>query len=402
MNIPIYSGSSDFSQSLYLYTLQPNVYPSPTPFGFYDNDVQFQNDANSVTNFCARRLGWPIENVELQDLNFWTAFEMAVTVYGNEVYQFQIRENMLSMEGNPTGSGPYNQLLMSPSLGGVVRISENYGEEAGVGGNVTWYSGAIRLYALTQSYDLNLWAQQSASLGPNDYIEVKRIFFEAPPAALRYFDPYVGIGYSYESLLNSFGFGAYSPAITFMLMPLFFDLQRIQAIELNDQIRKAAFSFEIINNQLKIFPIPLIDYNLWIQYVKGSERDSVVGGRTASGSAATNLITNPSNVPYVNPNYNYINSVGRMWVYQYTLALCREILGYVRGKYQTVPIPGAEVSLNQQDLLTDARSTKEALLLQLRDTLSTTGRQTQLEKQAANAENLNKTLANVPMGFYIF
>jgi hypothetical protein len=388
-NVPVYAGSSSF-------------FPGDTAFGFYDYQYDFQTDADKVVTFVTQRLGWPIEVVELQPAQIYTAFEEAVTVYGNEVYQFQIRENMLSMEGNPTGSGPYNQLLMSPSLGGVVRISENYGEEAGVGGNVTWYSGAIRLYALTQSYDLNRWAQQSASLGPNDYIEVKRIFFEAPPAAMRYFDPYVGIGYSYESLLNSFGFGAYSPAITFMLMPLFFDLQRIQAIELNDQIRKAAFSFEIINNQLKIFPIPLIDYNLWIQYVKGSERDSVVGGRTASGSAATNLITNPSNVPYVNPNYNYINSVGRMWVYQYTLALCREILGYVRGKYQTVPIPGAEVSLNQQDLLTDARSTKEALLLQLRDTLSTTGRQTQLEKQAANAENLNKTLANVPMGFYIF
>jgi len=388
-NVPVYAGSSSF-------------FPGDTAFGFYDYQYDFQTDADKVVTFVTQRLGWPIEVVELQPAQIYTAFEEAVTVYGNEVYQFQIRENMLSMEGNPTGSGPYNQLLMSPSLGGVVRISENYGEEAGVGGNVTWYRGAIRMYALTQSYDLNLWAQQSASLGPNDYIEVKRIFFEAPPAALRYFDPYVGIGYSYEALLNSFGFGAYSPSITFMLMPLFFDLQRIQAIELNDQIRKAAFSFEIINNQLKIFPIPLIDYNLWIQYVKGSERDSVVGGRTASGSAATNLITNPSNVPYVNPNYNYINSVGRMWVYQYTLALCREILGYVRGKYQTVPIPGAEVSLNQQDLLTDARSTKEALLLQLRETLSTTGRQTQLEKQAANAENLNKTLANVPMGFYIF
>ncbi len=388
-NVPVYAGSSSF-------------FPGDTAFGFYDYQYDFQTDADKVVTFVTQRLGWPIEVVELQPAQIYTAFEEAVTVYGNEVYQFQIRENMLSMEGNPTGSGPYNQLLMSPSLGGVVRISENYGEEAGVGGNVTWYSGAIRMYALTQSYDLNLWAQQSASLGPNDYIEVKRIFFEAPPAALRYFDPYVGIGYSYEALLNSFGFGAYSPSITFMLMPLFFDLQRIQAIELNDQIRKAAFSFEIINNQLKIFPIPLIDYNLWIQYVKGSERDSVVGGRTASGSAATNLITNPSNVPYVNPNYNYINSVGRMWVYQYTLALCREILGYVRGKYQTVPIPGAEVSLNQQDLLTDARSTKEALLLQLRETLAETGQQVQLEKQAANAENLNKTLSNVPMGFYIF
>jgi hypothetical protein len=388
-DIPVYAGSSSF-------------FPGDTAFGFYDYQYQFQVDADKVVTFVTQRLGWPIEVVELQPVQIYTAFEEAVTVYGNEVYQFQIRENMLSMEGNPTGSGPYNQLLMSPSLGGVVRISENYGEEAGVGGNVTWYSGAIRLYALTQSYDLNLWAQQSASIGPNDYIEVKRIFFEAPPAAMRYFDPYVGIGYSYEGLLNSFGFGAYSPAITFLLMPLFFDLQRIQAIELNDQIRKAAFSFEIINNQLKIFPIPLIDYNLWIQYVKGSERDSVVGGRNASGSAATNLITNPSNVPYINPNYNYINSIGRMWIYQYTLALCREILGYVRGKYSTVPIPGSEVTLNQQDLLTDARQTKEALLLQLRETLTTTGRQTQLEKQAANAENLNKTLSNVPMGLYVF
>jgi hypothetical protein len=388
-DIPVYNGSSSF-------------FPGDTAFGFYDYQYDFQADADSVVTFVTRRLGWPIEVVELQPVQIYTAFEEAVTVYGNEVYQFQIRENMLSMEGNPTGSGPYNQLLMTPSLGGAVRIAENYGEEAGVGGNVTWYSGSVPLKAGQQAYDLNKWAEQSASIGPNDYMEVKRVYFEAPPAAMRYFDPYVGIGYSYESLLNSFGFGAYSPAITFLLMPLFFDLQRMQAIELNDQIRKAAFSFEIVNNILKIFPIPLVDYTLWIQYVKGSERDSVVGGRTVSGSAAKNLITNPSNVPYCNPNYNYINSVGRMWIYEYTLAVCREILGYVRGKYSTVPIPGSEVTLNQQDLLTDARQTKEALLAQLRETLAITGRQTQLEKQAANAENLNKTLANVPMGFYIF
>jgi hypothetical protein len=388
-NIPVYAGSSSF-------------FPGDTAFGFYDYQYDFQVDADAVVTFVTRRLGWPIEVVELQPIQIYTAFEEAVTVYGNEVYQFQIRENMLSMEGNHTGSGPYNQKLMTPSLGGVVRISENYGEEAGVGGNVTWYSGSVMMMPGTQSYDLNKWAQESASLSPGDYIEIKRVFFEAPPAAMRYFDPYVGIGYSYEGLLNSFGFGAYSPAITFLLMPLFFDLQRIQAIELNDQIRKAAFSFEIQNNQIKIFPIPLINYPLWFNYVKGSERDSVVGGLNSSGSAQLNLITNPSNVPYDNPNYNYINSVGKMWIYQYTLALCREILGYVRGKYSTVPIPGSEVTLNQQDLLTDARQTKEALLLQLRETLSATGRQTQLEKQAANAENLNKTLANVPMGFYIF
>jgi len=388
-DIPVYNGSSSF-------------FPGDTAFGFYDYQYGFQQDADSVVTFVTRRLGWPIEVVELQPIQIYTAFEEAVTVYGNEVYLFQIRENMLSMEGNSTGSGPFNNVLMTPSLGGTIRIAENYGEEAGVGGNVTWYSGSIMMTPGIQSYDLNKWADQSASLAPGDYVEIKRIFFEAPPAALRYFDPYVGIGYSYEGLLNSFGFGAYSPAITFMLMPLFFDLQRIQAIELNDQIRKAAFSFEIQNNQIKIFPIPLIAYELWFNYVKGSERDSVVGGRNANGVAMQNLITNPSNVPYTNPNYNYINSVGRMWIYEYTLAICREILGYVRGKYTTVPIPGSEVTLNQQDLLTDARETKSALLEQLRGALVETGRQSQLEKQAANADNLNKTLANVPMGFYIF
>jgi len=388
-DIPVYDGNSQF-------------FPGDTPFGFYDYQYDFQTDADSVVVFVTRRLGWPIEVVELQPIQIYTAFEEAVTVYGNEVYQFQVQENMLSMEGNPTGSGPFNQLLMTPSLGGAIRVAENYGEEAGVGGNVTYYSGSFPTVAGVQSYDLNLWAQQSASIGPNDYIEVKRVFFEAPPASMRYFDPYVGIGYSYEGLLNSFGFGAYSPAITFLLMPLFFDLQRIQAIKLNDQIRRAAFSFEIQNNQLKLFPLPLTKYNVWIEYVKGSERDSVIGGRTASGSAATNLITNPSNVPYINPNYNYINSIGRMWIYQYTLALCREILGYVRGKYSTVPIPGSEVTLNQQDLLTDARATKEALLVQLRDMLEKTGRQAQLEKLAANSDNLNKTLNDVPMGLYIF
>ena len=388
-DIPVYDGTSQF-------------FPGDTPFGFYDYQYDFQTDADSVVVFVTRRLGWPIEVVELQPIQIYTAFEEAVTVYGNEVYQFQVQENMLSMEGNPTGSGPFNQLLMTPSLGGAVRIAGNYGEEAGVGGNVTYYSGALQTVPWVQSYDMNLWAQQSASIGPNDYIEIKRVFFEAPPAAVRYFDPYVGIGYSYEGLLNSFGFGAYSPAITFLLMPLFFDLQRIQAIKLNDQIRRAQFSFEIQNNQLKLFPVPPARYNVWIEYIKGSERDSVIGGRTASGSAATNLITNPSNVPYINPNYNYINSIGRMWIYQYTLALCREILGYVRGKYSTVPIPGSEVTLNQQDLLTDARATKEALLLQLRDMLEKTGRQAQLEKLATNSDNLNKTLNDVPMGLYIF
>ena len=130
-NIPIYPGSSSF-------------FPGNTPFGFYDNDYQFQTDADKVTRFCSLRLGYPIENVELQDLNFYAAFEEAVTVYGNEVYAYQSRDNYLSLEGATTAS-VLNNALITPSMANIVRLSQQYAEEAGTGGNVDWYSGSVTL-----------------------------------------------------------------------------------------------------------------------------------------------------------------------------------------------------------------------------------------------------------------
>jgi len=156
-NIPIWPGSSSFAD----YLVSPG---SPTPFGFYDSDTSFQSDADKVAKFCAQRLGYPIENVELQDIQFWTAFEEAVTVYGNELYAFKVRDNMLSLEGASTGSS-LNHTLITPNMSSVVRLSEQYGEEAGVGGNVTWYSGSIALTASLQDYDLADWAISQSITG---------------------------------------------------------------------------------------------------------------------------------------------------------------------------------------------------------------------------------------------
>jgi len=382
-NIPIYPGSSSFATG-------------STPFGFYDSDSTFRTDADKVVTWCARRLGYPIENIELQDIQFYAAFEEAVTTYGNEVYQWKIRENYLSFEGSSTGSILNNQVI-TPTLGTQIRVASTYGSEAGAGGNTKYYTGSISITAGQQNYDLNNWAAQSASLSSGDSIEIKRILYEAPPAIVRYFDPYAGTGTGIQSLLETFNFGAYSPGINFMLMPMNFDLMKLQAIELNDQIRKSAFSFDIVDNQLKLFPIPTVSYNLFFNYIKTSERNSPF----ISGSA-TNLVTNVSNVPYQNPVYSQINSIGRQWVYQYTLATVKETLAYVRGKYTSVPIPGSEVTLNQADLLTDARSEKASLLEVLRGTLDESSRNKQMEKRAAEEDYLQKTLNNVPLPIYIF
>jgi hypothetical protein len=382
-NIAIYTGSSHFTTG-------------STPFGFYDTDTLFQSDADKVVKWCAQRLGYPIENIELQDIQFYAAFEEAVTVYGNEVYQWKIRENYISMEGSATGSALNNQVI-TPNLSSTIRIASTYGSEAGTGGTTTWYTASIPVTAGVQNYDLTAWAAASASLQPGDSIEVKTVFHATPPAIVRYFDPYAGTGTGIQSLLETFNFGSYSPGINFMLMPLNFDMLKLQAIELNDQVRKSAYSFDLINNQLRLFPIPLANTNLLFHYIKKSERNQIF----ISGSA-TNLVTNISNVPYNNPVYSQLNSVGKMWVFQYTLALVKEMLAYVRGKYGSIPIPGAEVTLNQADLIADARSEKIALLEQLRGTLEDSSRTKQLEKRSMDENFLNQTLQQVPLPLYIF
>jgi hypothetical protein len=182
-----------------------------------------------------------------------------------------------------------------------------------------------------------------------------------------------------------------------MLMPLNFDLLKLQAIELNDQVRKSAYSFDLVNNQLRLFPIPVADTTLLFHYIKKSERNS-----TFISGSAQNLVTNISNVPYNNPVYSQLNSVGKMWIFQYTLALVKEMLAYVRGKYGTIPIPGSEVTLNQADLIADARSEKIALLEQLRTTLEDSSRTKQLEKRSMDEGFVNQTLQQVPLPLYIF
>jgi hypothetical protein len=380
-NIPIYPGSSSF-------------FPGDTPFAFYDNDLQFQQDADKVTTFVSRRLGYPIVEVELQDINFYAAFEEAVTTYGNEIYAYKVRQDYLSLEGGPTGSN-FNNTLVTPNMGSIVRLSQQYGEGAGTGGNVTYKTGSLALSKGVQKYDLNDWAESNASLGQNDSIEIKRIFYYADPAVVRFFDPYASTGIGFNSMMDNFGFGSFSPAINFLMMPLSFDMQKIQGIELNDQVRKSNYSFELINNQLKVFPIPIEDGKLYFEYIKTQDRYSSSFDNNFGG------VTNVSNVPYANPNYTQINSVGRSWIFEYTLALCKEMLGYVRGKFSTVPIPDSEITLNQSDLISAATEEKNALLERLRAYLEETSREKLLERRAQEAEFKQVELAQTPYVIYV-
>lgn len=376
-----------------------------TPFGFFDADPEFQAHAPASAMWAARRLGYPIVDIEMVDVNFYACFEEAVLEYGAQVNQFNIRDNITLLQGLPTSTQVTQRNIQGTSVPYMVRLAEQYGTEFGAGGNVDWKRGFISASAGTQSYDLNaLWANTVES---GSQIEVKRVFHDAPPAAARIYDPFSMTGMSYSNILNEMGFAGYSPATQFLMTPIFEDLLRMQAIEFNDLVRKSAYSFEIINNKLKLFPIPNYNMIVYFEYIVKSARDAQSLG---SGSFATSSyysssysteIGDYSNVPYENIPYNTINSVGKAWIRKYFLALCKELLGAVRQKYQTIPIPGAEVTLDGGELRQEAAQEKTELISQLRENLEATSRKAQMEAKTAETQQLMENLQKIPLGIYV-
>jgi hypothetical protein len=384
MNEPmIYPGSSSF-------------FPGQTPFGIYDNDYIFGEDAPKVSLWCARRLGYPIQNIELIDENFYACFEESVSEYGAQVNQFNIRNNLSNVVGNPTGTNYSQKLVQGNNLSTIINISDSYGTLAGVGGNVDIKRGSIDLVTGQQEYDLNeLFADVSES---GKQIDVVRVYYEATPAINRFFDPYSVSGQGTLNLIDEFGFGSFSPAAQFVLMPLYEDMLRIQAIEFNDQFRKSAHTFNIVNNKLQIFPIPssvttmtklFFDYMVREEFTQNSVK------------VTPNVVSDYSDIKYDFIQYRNINDVGKQWIRKYTLALVKELLGAIREKYSTVPIPGSEISLDGAALRAEAQTEKENLMTQLRENLEEVSRKVQFENRNTEAQQMQEMLQKIPLAIYI-
>lgn len=364
-----------------------------TPFGFYDSETQFQQDAPKVASWCATRLGYPIQNIELIDVNFYACFEEAITEYSAQVNQFNIRNNLDAVQGRSSSEQLSQKLIEGTNLQFLVELSDSYGTLVGVGGKTDIKKGNIQLERGIQNYDLQELYGDVVEMG--EHIIVTRVFYEETPAISRFFDPMAVTGVGTMNTVDAFGFGGFSPATQFVLMPLYEDLLRMQAIEFNDQIRKSAYTFNIVNNKLQIFPLPVGPKQLWFEYYIGEEM------REGQINIQDNVVSDYSNIGYSNIPYVKINDVGKQWIRKYTLALCKELLGAIREKYSSIPIPDSEVSLDGAALRSEASEEKSQLLEQLRENLEELSRKNRMEQRAAEAEQHQEMLRKIPMAIYI-
>jgi hypothetical protein len=381
---------------------------SSTPFGIYDSDSEFRTDAPKTATWVAKRLGYPIINIELDNEQIFTCFEESTSEYSAQVNQFNLRNNLDILRGQKKesfgGRANYSQTLVDGSyLPTTVRMSQQYGTLAGVGGNTSIKKAYIELTPGKQKYDLmaNAIDTETSSSFATLYtsgstVDVTRVFYEATPAIARFFDPYSVGAQGTLNLMSELGFGNFSPAAQFLMMPLYEDVLRMQQIEFNDHIRKSAHTFNIVDNKLEIFPIPTdVLTKIYFEYISRDEFEH------DSQTIQSDSLSDYSDIPYNFIQYSNINDVGKQWIRKYTLALSKELLGAIREKYSSIPIPDGEVSLDGAALRAEAQVEKDELVKQLRENLEEMSRKNVMENKTHESNHHQEMLRKVPLKLYV-
>ena len=372
-----------------------------TPHGIYDADSEFQTDSLTTCKYVASKLGHPVMQLEFNSGSMYACFEEAVSEYSQQINHYNTKNWMwehygsTARESGSSLSTTGSHEPEAPHMGTTFLWSEQYGEAVNVGGGINLYTGSVTLTSSKQVYDLSTDASLENSSA--NRLEIQRVFNHGPAAISKFYDPFAG-SYDNIELLDAFGMGNVSPAVSYILRPMSYDLSRANAIETNDLIRKSAYSFELINNKLRLFPLPdsgSTGDKIYFHYYAKEDKQGTT--RTYTNSK----VSDPSNIPYKFLTYQEINAAGRNWIRKYTLALAKELLGIIRSKYASLPLPNGEVSMDGEALKAEGREEKANLLEELNTFLEAVSlkEQATTEQEVANAQQ--EVLNKAPLKIYI-
>ena len=376
---------------------------NPTPFGIFDSDSVFSTEADNMVTFVKRKLGDDILSVELTKKQIFSNFEESTLEYGSILNQYQAKSQLVNYLGFPTGSSDQPHIasgseekFIRDNLEYLTRFAEPYAMEAGVGGSYNSISGSIQLIDSQQDYNLYTDLKDASGNAIFDNtkgkLKIVEVFHFHPQAAYRFFDTTSAINY----LNNEFSFESFTPETIFYVLPVFEDILRAGQLDLSNRVRRSNYSYEINGTNIRVYPTPTFSNSsskkLWIKIRQYPDPTS-----PAYTDATITGVSNMSNLPFGNIEYKKINSIGRQWIRQFTLALSKEQLGLVRSKFGNIPVPGAEVTLNGSDLVSQGREDKDKLMTQLKEMLDTMTYDKLIEIQSTRAEQIQKQLRYVPV-----
>lgn len=402
---------------------------SPTPFGIFDSDPVFQHEADGMVVFVKRKLGDGATSVELSKKDIWTCLEEATLLYGDLISQYQLRSDLASLLGLPS---IYSGSLISGSVSGSINLSEMYIKRtleflmrqadpyasfAGSGGSYDRYLTYLDLEPGRQDYDL--YGELKRAQGPSS----GSIFVTTIPSGtlgklrvqdVLHFDPIASQHFLLNAsnitnfLATEFNYESYVNSTVFYVLPVFEDVLRRGMLETAHRVRRSHYTYELVGKSIRIYPIPggpprsPSRVYMWVMTGQDPTSSNLFGPDSVAASLGISDPTlfgigNPSQVPYGPLTYSKINQPGRTWIMEMCLALCKEVLGLIRNKMKTIPIPGGDLTLNGDDLVAQGREDKERLIDQLREFFDTITYDKLLEMEASKGASMLAQLKLIPI-----
>ena len=402
------------------------------PFGMYTGSVEFLSGAAVQVSYVYKKLGGDVVDIELTPGNVYAAYEEAVLEYSYIVNLHQSKNMLSDVLGDTTGTfdhrGEIEPGTLSSSLGGTKvalkypRFEFEYARRIGDGmaaAGFTGYGGAIPQYSASftpttsvQDYDLQAIVSASSATGTDDgggtvpffekvgdkRIIITQVFYKSPRIMWRFYGYYGGTG-----VVGNFStYGQFADDSTFEIIPTW--QNKMQAIMYEDSLytRTSHYSYELVNNKLRLFPDPSYwDFGaldrIWFRFYVESD----AWEEDAGYQSGVNGINNVNTLPFDNLPYKNINSIGKQWIRKYCLALCKEMLGQIRGKFTTIPIPGESVTLNHSELLSQAKEEQDSLKDKLAEMLKELEYTELVKRDSEKAEAAATTLKNSPLPIFV-
>ena len=389
------SPSSTVSAIILPVTGSPGDVAATLPFGMYTGSAEFLSGAADQVAYTYKKLGGDVIDIELTVGNVYSAYEEAVLEYSNIINSHQAANVLSDALGNSTGSftskgdlsAGTDASLKYPKfqIAQARRVGDTVATEAGFGGITRMYSGSFKTVRDQQVYDLQTIVESASASGVDDdgnsvdysgkvanskRIFINRVYYKSPRAMWRFYGYYGGLGV----VGNASTYGQYADDSTFEIIPSWHN--KLQAMMYEDSIytRTSHYSYEIIDNRIKLYPTPTgedlagidmqrIWFRFYVQQDAWSDSETLDSG--------VDGVNNYNTLPFGNIAFDKINSMGQQWIRKYALALSKEMLGQIRGKFATIPIPGQSVNLNAGELLSQAKDEQNNLRDKLIEMLKT-------------------------------
>jgi hypothetical protein len=424
MAVPNLLPQSTLSAVVLPVTGSPSDVTSYLPFAIYSGSAAFLTGASDQVAYVYKKLGGDVLDIELTPGNVYAAYEEAVLEYSYLINLHQSHNTLQTLLGKTTGTFDQNGELTT-NIGGRAELAypkynvdylrhfgDAFAQEGGIGMNASIYSASIPIIQEQQDYDIQAIIQSSslnnydpATGGAVPYsgslagkkITVRRFYYKTPASMWRFFGYYGGL----NVIGNLSTYGQYADDSTFEVIPAWHNKLQAMAYETSIYTRNSHYSYEIINNNLRIFPVPnsFTPQHFWIDF--SVEEDGWKSSNNDAGTNTNDGINNMNTLPFANIPYANINSIGKQWIRRFCLALCKEILGQIRSKFATIPIPGETVTLNGSALISEAKEQQKELREEMKAMLDKMTYSKLIEQTATDSENLQKAATKVPFNIFV-